>query len=85
MTLSTAERIRRDKEKAAQLLNRVQKLEQRQKTKQKKREDHRKFIIGGAMLKLARDDPSVGKQLFEWLSKSVLNRHHRLALGLDPI
>ena len=82
MTLSISDRISRDKEKATQLLNRAKKLELREKQKERKAEDHRKYVLGGAILILLAEDQILAQGITDWLNRNVKVKSHRKTLGL---
>jgi sugar-specific transcriptional regulator TrmB len=74
------ELIAEEEKKGAQVKARMAELKARQRGEERKRDNHRKIVVGAAAIAHIRIDPQFRKELREALDKAVTDPRHRAVI-----
>jgi hypothetical protein len=74
---TTEELIAEEERKAEQVKARMAELKTRQRVEDRKRDNHRKIVVGAAAMAHIRIDPQFRKALRDALTKAVTDPKHR--------
>lgn len=77
---TTAQLIADEEKKSGQLKARLEELKTRQRAEERKKENHRKIIVGAAVLAHIKINPVFRKQVQEALNLAVTDPKHREAI-----
>jgi hypothetical protein len=77
---TTAQLIAEEEKKSSQLKARLEELKTRQRGEERKRENHRKIIVGAGVLAHIKINPVFRKQVREALNLAVTDPKHREAI-----
>jgi len=77
---TTAQLIAEEEKKSSQLKARLEELKTRQRAEERKKENHRKIIVGAAVLAHIKINPVFRKQVQEALNLAVTDPKHREAI-----
>jgi septal ring factor EnvC (AmiA/AmiB activator) len=77
---TTEELIAEEEKKAGQVKARMAELKARQRVEDRKRDNHRKIVVGAAAMAHIRIDPLFRKQLRDALNKAVTDPKHRAVI-----
>jgi hypothetical protein len=77
---TTEELIAEEEKKGEQVKARMAELKARQKVEERKRDNHRKIIVGAAVMAHIRIDPRFRKAVQEALNKAVPDPKHRAVI-----
>src|ERR1700689_3347508 len=77
---TTAQLIADEEKKTGQLRTRLEELKSRQRAEERKKENHRKIIVGAAVLAHIKINPVFRKQVQEALNLAVTDPKHREAI-----
>ena len=77
---TTAQLIAEEEKKSGQLKARLEELKTRQRAEERKKENHRKIIVGAAVLAHIKINPVFRKQVQEALNLAVTDPKHREAI-----
>ena len=78
---TTEELIAEEEKKAEQVRARMAELRARQHAEERKRDNHRKIVVGAAAIAHARIDPQFRKELREALNKAVTDPKQRAVIA----
>jgi hypothetical protein len=79
-----SEKLARLETKMAQLKAQLQRERNREAEEERKRATRKKIIAGAAVLKLMKDEPSLGSLIWQELDARVTAERDREVLGLPP-
>jgi Skp family chaperone for outer membrane proteins len=79
-----SEKLARLETKMAQLKSQLQRERNREAEDERKRETRKKIIAGAAVLKLMKDEPSLGSLIWQELDTRITAERDREVLGLPP-
>ncbi len=79
-----SEKLAKLETKMAQLKSQLQRERNREAEEERKRETRKKIIAGAAVLKLMKDEPSLGSLIWQELDTRVTAERDREVLGLPP-
>ena len=77
---STEELIAEEEKKGEQVKARMAELKARQRVEERKRENHRKIVVGAAIIAHIRIDPRFRKDVQNALNKAVTDPKHRAVI-----
>ena len=77
---STEELIAEEEKKSEQVKARMAELKARQKVEERKRDNHRKIVVGAAAMAHIKIDPQFRRELREALNKAVTDPKHRAVI-----
>jgi exonuclease III len=77
---TTEELIAEEEKKSEQVKARIAELKSRQRVEERKRDNHRKIVVGGAVMAHIRIDPRFRKAVQEALNNAVTDPKHRAAI-----
>lgn len=77
---TTEELIAEEQKRAEQVRARMSELKSRQKIEERKRDSHRKIVVGAAVMAHIRIDPRFRKAVQEALNKAVPDPKHRAVI-----
>jgi hypothetical protein len=77
---TTEELIAEEQKKAEQVRTRMAELKARQKVEERKRDNHRKIVVGAGVMAHIRVDPQFRKLLRDALNKAVTDPKHRAVI-----
>jgi len=77
---TTAQLIAEEERKSGELKARLEELKARQRAEERKKENHRKIIVGAAVLAHIKIDPRFRKAVQDALDKAVTDPKHREAI-----
>jgi hypothetical protein len=77
---TTQELIAEEQKKAEQVRTRMAELKSRQRVEERKRDNHRKIVVGAGAMAHIKLDPQFRKALRDALNKAVTDPKHRAAI-----
>jgi hypothetical protein len=77
---TTQQLIAEEEKKSEQVKARIAELKAQQRSDERKRDSHRKIVVGGAVIAHVRIDPQFRKELREALNKAVTDPKHRAVI-----
>ena len=83
--MDTNARIEKLKERRAQLSNRIARLRNVERAKERKRETRRKILVGAAVIAEAKKFPKTERWLRRMLARRLTRPRDRALFGLEPL
>ena len=83
--MDTNARIEKLKERRAQLSNRIARLRNVERAKERKRETRRKILVGAAVLAEAKEVKATKQWLRRMLGRRLTRPRDRALFGLEPL
>ena len=78
---STQQRIDEEEKKSEQVKARIAELKAQQRADERKRENHRKIVVGAAVIAHVKIDPRFRKEVRDALTKAVTDPKHKAVIA----
>jgi len=82
---SNADRIAKKKAQREALDNQIRQMENQEKERKRKKENHNKFLVGSVVLSEADKNPGYKRALYDLLGRALTRNADRESLGLPPL